>query len=465
MPEVMTLKICHVFAGVDGGRWVVEQVTALRDRHGCDVTVVLGGAEGPTVDLCRAAGIRVETADFRMGGWQAFFTMPWRMLKLAWWMRRERFDVVQSHVLQSTFVARPAAWLADVPVRIEMVTGPLYMQALSSRWMEAATAFMETGIVPSCALTGTLYREAGIDSKRIQRTLYYGPPADRFDPARTAPAGIREELGLAPGTPLIASVAVFYPRCQANGFFPSNTHNRFVKGHTDIIRAMHAVLAAFPEAKLLLIGRGWGAEGEATERELEQFVCDEGLAGKVHFLGWRTDCARIYVEVDVSVQASLNDNLGGTVESLLMACPTVATRVGGMVDSVLDGKTGLLANPGDPDDLGRAILAMLRNPVEARQMAQAGREWMLERFTLEITVPGLLEIYRTQRAAVRRAWRLSASARRLFLAGWLLFAVLARAMLFDFYVQLILPSTIDRVKHRARRIASRLTPSRLAQRA
>jgi len=92
------LKVCHVFAGVEGGRWMFEQLEALRDHHGCEVVALLGGAEGPTVDLCRDAGIRVEVADFRFGGWTGFFTMPWRMLRLAWWLRRERFDVVQSHV-------------------------------------------------------------------------------------------------------------------------------------------------------------------------------------------------------------------------------------------------------------------------------------------------------------------------------------------------------------------------------
>ena len=147
------LKVCHVFAGTEGGRWVFDQLQALRDDHGCDVTVVLGGDEGPAVDLFRSAGIRIKSFGFAFLGWRAFFTSPWTILRMALWMRRERFDVVQSHVIQSTLFARPAAWLADIPVRLVMVTGPYYMQARSTCWMEASTAWMETGIVPSCELT------------------------------------------------------------------------------------------------------------------------------------------------------------------------------------------------------------------------------------------------------------------------------------------------------------------------
>ena len=436
---------------VEGGRWMFEQLEALRDRHGCEVVALLGGAEGPTVDLCRNAGIRVEVADFRFHGWTGFFTMPWRMLKLAWWMRRERFDVVQSHVPSSTFLARPAAWLADVPVRLVMVTGPFAMMAPASRWMEIATVFMETGVIPSCELTGELYRAAGVDSKRVLPVLYYGPPEQRFTPEAIRPANIRAELGLAPEAPLIASAAIFYPRCPDNAFVPVEVRNRFAKGHTDIIEAMHIVLNEFAEARLLLIGKGWGATGGQAEQELRDFVHADGLDDAVLFLGWRSDLPEIYVDIDVSVQASLNENLGGTVESLLMARPTVATRVGGMVDAVIDGETGLLANPGDPASLADAILRLLRDREAAGRRAQEGRAHMLARFTLERTVPELDMLYRGQ-CAVNGAFRPWKSALRLAYASVLLFTVLGRAMLFDFYLHLVMPARLRQLRVRWRRV-------------
>ena len=433
------LKVCHVFAGTEGGRWVYEQLHALKDQHGCQVHAVLGGDSGPTVDLCRAAGIPVRSFDFRVVGWRAFFTVPWRILALAAWMRRERFDVVQSHVIQSTLFARPAAWLADVPVRLVMVTGPFYMQAPSTRRMECQTVFMETGVVPSCDLTARLYREAGVAEHMILPTLYYGPRAEDWDPEQTQPADLRRELGLPADALLIGSIAVFYPRCGANSFIPPETHNRHVKGHEELIRAMPRVLAEFPSARLLLIGRGWGPAGAAAEAELRQIRDSEGLSETVIFTGFRSDVASVYLDLDVSVQASLNENLGGTVESLLMARPTVATRVGGMVDSVVDGETGLLANPGDPESLADAILRMLRDLEGARKLGAAGRQRMLHRFTLETTARGLAGLYAERRRGAP-AFRLHRSAGRLLIAAVLHVPVVGRALMFDFFLMNIIPN-------------------------
>ena len=69
------------------------------------------------------------------------------------------------------------------------------------------------------------------------------------------------------------------------------------------------------------------------------------MGDAVAFTGFRSDVADILADINISVQASLSENLGGTIESLLLERPLVATRVGGMVDSVHDGVTGLLVPP------------------------------------------------------------------------------------------------------------------------
>jgi glycosyltransferase involved in cell wall biosynthesis len=458
--ESRKLKVCHVFAGADGGRWVHDQLDALR-AHGCEPTALLGGDEGSLVDLCREANIPVKAFSFRIYGWKAVLSFPLRVIRMALWMRKERFDVVQSHIIPSTLFARPAAWLADVPVRLEMSTSPYYMQAPSIRWMEKATAWMETGLIPSCELTGDLYRQAGLPSRLIQPTLYYGPKASRFDPAKAVAEGLREEFGLPAGTPLIGSIAVFYSRCGDSSFIPPETRNRYIKGHTDLIEALPLVRREFPDARLVLIGCGWGPCAAQTEAELKQFVRERGLQDLVFFAGWRPSTPAVLVDLDVSVQASLNENLGGTVESLLMARPTVATRVGGMVDSVVDGETGILVNPGDPGDLARGIVELLRDPGRAAALGKAGRERMLSRFTLETTAPELAQLYRRQRSEARGAWRLHVSLVRLLLGGMVAVPILLRMSVYDVFLLNILPARIRSWKDRFRRAAGKVTARRL----
>jgi glycosyltransferase involved in cell wall biosynthesis len=456
------LKVCHVFASTEGGRWVYEQLDALRRDHGCDVRVVLPHGPGSTVDTFERAGIPVHRFDFRIWGIRALLSLPFRVLRLALWMRRERIEVVQSHIIPSTFFARPAAWLADVPVRLVMVTSPYYMQAPSIRWMEAATARLETGVIPSCRLTADLYAQAGVPARLIQPILYYGPPKERFDPGRAVPEGLHAEFGLAAEAKLIGAVAVFYARCGGGSFVPPETRHRFIKGHTDLFDAMPAVLEAFPEARLVMVGKGWGPSGAETEKELADYVAARGLQKHVIFAGWRSSSAAVYMDLDVSVQASVNENLGGTIESLLMARPTVATRAGGMADAVVDGETGIQVDPGDPADLARGIIEMLRDPERAACLGRAGRERMLAGFTLESTVPGLASLYRRQRGEARGAWRAHMLLARLVLAVLLGAPLFVRAMVVDIFLLNMLPPKIGSVRRRLRAARDLLRRSRSA---
>jgi glycosyltransferase involved in cell wall biosynthesis len=290
-------------------------------------------------------------------------------------------------------IGRFAAWLALVPVRLTMVAGPFHLEAYTPRWIDRCTCWMDTKLIASCEYTMRLFREMGVSERRLA-LVYYGPDADRFDPSRTEPAPIRQQYRWAPNTPVIGMIAYFYPRFVPSRWTPPALWGRSTKGHEYLIRAMPQVLGEFPTAKCLLVGSGWEAPGTKHMTEMRELVRVLGLEESVVFAGFRADASSILRALDVSVQPSLSENLGGTIESLLMECPTVATRVGGMPDSVRDGESGVLVAPADPGDLARGILELLRNPGRARELARNGRKLMLERFTLRTTVDDLDGLYR-----------------------------------------------------------------------
>jgi len=421
------IRVCHICATTEGAAWLHEQLRDLRDRHGYDVTAILNGTKGGLVDRFNASGIRVLEADFDFISGGDLFSLPRKVLRLYRILKRERFDIAQSHLFNSMVIGRIAAWFADVPVRLSMVAGPFHLEAYTPRWIDRWTCWMETAIISSCTFMRTLYRGMGVPARKIE-LAFYGPDPKRFDIGVT-PADIRGEQGWAPDAPVVGMVAYFYTELGVNRWTPPAVQGRAIKRQEDFIRAARMILDERPDVRFLLVGSGWEDGGHAYMARMRILATSLGLDPYLRFTGHRTDVPAVLRSLDVAVQASVNENLGGTIESLAMEAPTVATRVGGMVDTVIDGETGVLVEPADPADLKRGILRQLDDPDAARRMAKRGREYMLSRFTLDHTVDDLHGIYDRRLADAPRGYRPVVSALR-FVGGSVVCAVIVLRFVF-----------------------------------
>jgi glycosyltransferase involved in cell wall biosynthesis len=95
----------------------------------------------------------------------------------------------------------------------------------------------------------------------------------------------------------------------------------------------------------------------------------------VHFAGERRDRVNLHRGFDISVLASLSEGFPNTlVEAMAAGNPVVATSVGGTVDAVVDGQTGILVPPGDPEELAGALLRLVQDkPLRLHFGMQGGR--------------------------------------------------------------------------------------------
>ena len=273
----------------------------------------------------------------------------------------------------------------------------------------------------------------GVPQERLA-LIYYGPDETKFDPSTIVPADLRREFGWAPDTPLIGMVAYFYTEFSPSRWIPPGLWGRAIKSQEDLIRAAPIVLREFPHAKFLLVGSGWQQGGEAYMHRMQELVAQLGLQESIIFTGFRTDIAPILRAINVAVQPSLSENLGGTIESLLMECPTVATRVGGMTDSILDGKTGILVEPSNPASLADGILRLLRDPAAARKYGMAGRERMLAGFTLRQTGEGLADLYRKKFDEQKVGYRPFVRGIRFIIGSFLCLIIVLRYCLVDVWI-------------------------------
>jgi len=230
------VKVCYVIDTTVGARWICEQLRGLRDRCGFEVTAFISGDRGSLADELRAEGIPFHTWKFGFTGLVGLLTLPFRVIALARVFRRERFDVVQTHLFRSMIIGRLAAWLADVPVRLAMIPGPYHLEAHTLKWIDRFTCWMDTTLIASCEYTRQLYRQMGV-SNRCLALIYYGADEKIFDPKKVQPADLRSEFGWSADTPLIGMVAYFYPPWRVSGHTPPYLYGRGMKGHEYLIRA------------------------------------------------------------------------------------------------------------------------------------------------------------------------------------------------------------------------------------
>ena len=88
--------------------------------------------------------------------------------------------------------------------------------------------------------------------------------------------------------------------------------------------------------------------------------------------------------MDIFAVPSFVEGFGLTAaEAMAAALPVVASNVAGLNEVVMDGVSGLLVRPGNPSELARAILTLLRDPKQAQRIGMAGKERVRELFSFD----------------------------------------------------------------------------------
>jgi glycosyltransferase involved in cell wall biosynthesis len=207
--------------------------------------------------------------------------------------------------------------------------------------------------------------EAGVDAGKI-RVVHSSIELARFEEARRRRgelrAAARRELGLPASAPVVGNVA----------------HLAGHKAQKDLLAAMPPLLGEIPEAHLVIVGDG------EERRNLEEQTLALGLAGRVHFAGFRQDVPRILPAFDVFAMSSrLEGFCNSVLEAFAAEVPVAATRAGGLPEMVIDGETGILTPVGDPGSLAAALVRLIRDPQLGARLAAAARRLVESEYTVE----------------------------------------------------------------------------------
>ena len=200
--------------------------------------------------------------------------------------------------------------------------------------------------------------------------VYEGVDVDAI--AELPALDVHQELGLPAGAPIVGNIAALAPH----------------KGQRHLVDAAARVVAEVPEARFVIVGAGELHDTLAAQ------VDRLGLGRHVVLTGFRTDALALLKGFDLFVMSSVTEGLGTSVLDA-MACgrAVVATRAGGIPESVVDGETGLLVPVRDPAALASAVGRLLRDPDRRRALGEAGRARARARFSAARMVAETIAVY------------------------------------------------------------------------
>ena len=167
-----------------------------------------------------------------------------------------------------------------------------------------------------------------------------------------------------------------------------------LKGHSYFLQAMAKVIRRFPYVKIRVIGDA-PQKKQAYRLELENLVQRLGIKDQVEFLGHQSDVPVALKEVDILCFSSIEPESFGRAIIEAQACgvPVVATRMGGVVDIIEHGKTGLLVMPKDTEAMAQEVMHLMENPHLGEQYTRAAQDKIKEKYLLKHMAEATLQVY------------------------------------------------------------------------
>ncbi len=372
------LLLVQVEADLYGSSRSLLRLVSGLDKRAFRAVVAVGG-RGPLAPRLEAAGARVvEMA--RVGALRRGELRSWRALRLPWdivvatrallgLIRREGIDLVHSN--SSVIVAAAlAAKIAGVPhvlhVREIYSEFPLFW-----RWHRRFIAWGAREII--CNSTAVAAQFAG---QRPVQVIANGLDMEReYRPE----AGAGGDGGSAGGLRVGCVGRIKWGR----------------KGQEVLLRALGRLRERGLPVQALFVGSPFPGN-ESHLARLKELAATLGLSAQVAFLDEREDIWPLYARMDVFVLPSvLPEGLGNVViEAMAMGLPVVASRCGGVVDLIEDGRSGLLFTPGSDAELAERLAELAGNPRRRRELGEAGRRRQRQEFSLRRHAGRVEAVYR-----------------------------------------------------------------------
>ncbi len=161
-----------------------------------------------------------------------------------------------------------------------------------------------------------------------------------------------------------------------------------IKDHNTLIRAFKIVCENYSNIKLFLAGKG------PLYNDIKALIDSLGLSEKAILLGYYEDLYGLLNALDLYILSShLESAPLGVMEAMAAELPVIATNAGGTGEIIVDGKDGYLVPPRDSKKMAEAIIRVINNPKEAKEVAKRGKEKIYNYYSFDRMVQDYKNLY------------------------------------------------------------------------
>jgi len=355
-------------SGLDSDSYESRLVCGRCDEHEGDMTY-LASEKGITLltipEMKRKVSFKSDSI--------AFF-------KLFNLMRKERPDIVHTHMAKAGTLGRLAATMLRVPVKIHTFHGHTFHSYFNS-FSEKAFLLIEK-ILASQTDTIVAISERQrediemvfkIKSRHGFEVVPLGFNLQPFFDVASKRGLFKKELGLSKDVKVVGIVGRIAP----------------IKNHKLFLRAISLIDDELKKnTRFVVVGGG------KSQDDLAAYARELNIEDIVIFTGWRKNLADVYADLDVVALTSLNEGTPvSLIEAMASSRPVVATAVGGVPDLVQDGQTGLLVSPREALPLKEAMQTLLRDETLRERIGSAGRAHVHSKYSDKRLIKDIEALY------------------------------------------------------------------------
>jgi glycosyltransferase involved in cell wall biosynthesis len=376
---MIKMKVCFV-AAVDSTVkvFLVDHIKAISQFFSVDIAV-----NTPNKSFLKPFDVDVPVVQIGIKREISIFSDAKTVIELYALFRRKRYDIVHSVTPKAGLLSMIAGYLANVPVRIHIFTGQVWVTRKGlSRWflktLDRILVLCATHILVDSRSQRDFLIEQGVVSNKKSSVLadgsICGVDTDKFSPNVEARKRIRKEYGIS------ESDVVFLYLGRLNRD----------KGLLDLAHSFNEVCSKYDNTHLVIVGPDEQGVGEEVES-----IC-ASCKQKVHIAGYTDVPEQYFASADVFCLPSYREGFGVVIiQAASAGIPSIGTKIYGVVDTIEDGKTGLLYHPRDVDGLTSKMIEMIKRPDLRKMMGTNARIRASEKFSKGIATKALVDYYKS----------------------------------------------------------------------